>query len=71
MSNHVNNIGSDDTLQFNKYCLFISSVDDRLCVQQDILLIENAPFSKNYTQDGLFCIYFDNCKCIHMYRFLK
>ncbi|CAC5424958.1 TCTN1_3 [Mytilus coruscus] len=36
------------------------SVDDRLCVQEEILLLENAPFPKNYTQDGLFCIYFDN-----------
>ncbi|XP_063398694.1 tectonic-1-like isoform X4 [Mytilus trossulus] len=36
------------------------NVDDRICVQKEILLLENAPFPKNYTQDGLFCIYFDN-----------
>lgn len=43
-------------------CFVFDSVDDRICVQKEILLLENAPFPKNYTQDGLFCIYFDNCK---------
>ncbi|OWF46746.1 Tectonic-3 [Mizuhopecten yessoensis] len=36
------------------------NVDDRMCVQSELLLLDNTQYTKEYTQDGLFCIYFDN-----------
>ncbi|XP_033753081.1 tectonic-3-like [Pecten maximus] len=36
------------------------NVDDRMCIQSELLLMENTQYTKEYTQDGLFCIYFDN-----------
>ncbi|XP_076116291.1 tectonic-1-like isoform X1 [Mytilus galloprovincialis] len=51
---------SDDREVFSGCVESSGNVDDRICVQKEILLLENAPFPKNYTQDGLFCIYFDN-----------
>lgn len=31
-----------------------------MCIQSELLLLDNTQYRKEYTQDGLFCIYFDN-----------
>ncbi|XP_046380204.2 tectonic-3-like [Haliotis rufescens] len=51
---------ADDRLSFSECLPFSYSVDDRLCLQEQVILLENSPYFSNITSDKLFCIYFDN-----------
>ncbi|XP_046547301.1 tectonic-3-like [Haliotis rubra] len=51
---------ADDRLSFSQCLPFSYSVDDRLCLQEQVILLENSPYFSNVTSDNLFCIYIDN-----------
>ena len=52
------------TLDLILWLFHLFSFDDRVCVSDQMIFIQNVPFTTKNTGDGLFCIYHNNSKCV-------
>ncbi|XP_041367058.1 tectonic-3-like [Gigantopelta aegis] len=50
----------EDKKSFSFCSPFSFTVDDKLCMRSELILVENSPYKSNITSNDIFCIYFNN-----------